>query len=87
MQLIEVQGEELQKIRGHKAIARTGCRVVVIIFAINCMHMQAVVQVTQAVAKTAPLQVQQFAISLWGGMQLLKLLQTSSLFVATFQGG
>ena len=49
------------------------------------MHMQAVVQVTQVVTKTAVLQQQQFAISLLGGMQLLKQLQTTSLSVTTFQ--
>ena len=42
------------------------------------MHMQAVVQVVQAVTKTAPLQQLQIAMSLLGGMQLLKQLQTSS---------
>ena len=51
------------------------------------MHMQAVVQVTQVVTKTAVLQQQQFAISLLGGMQLLKQLQTTSLSVTTFQWG
>ena len=42
--------------RGHKMIVRTGWRLVVIIFALNCMHMQALVQVLQVVAKTALLQ-------------------------------
>ena len=41
--------------RGHKVIVGKGWRVVVIIFTLNCMHMQAVVHVTQAVTKTAPL--------------------------------
>ena len=71
--------------RGHKVIVGAGWRVVVTILALNCMHMQAVVQVTQVITKTAVLQQQQFAISLLGGMQLLKQLQTTSLSITTFQ--
>ena len=63
---------------GHKVIVGTGWRVVVTISALNCMYIQAVVQVTQAVAKTALLQQQRIAISLLGRMHLLKQLQTSS---------
>ena len=47
--------------------------------------MQAVLHVTQAVIKTAPLQQQWIIMSPLGGMQLLKQLQTSSLSVTTFQ--
>ena len=63
---------------GHKVIVGTGWKGVVTIFALNCMHMQAVAQVTQAVAKTTKLQQQQCTKSLLGGIQLLKQLQTSS---------
>ena len=64
--------------RGHKMIFETGRRVAVIILSVNYMHMQAMVQVTQAITKTAPLQQQQITMLLLGGMQLLKQLQTSS---------
>ena len=47
-------------------IVGTGWRVVVTIFSLNCIYMQALVQVTQAVAKTAPLQQQQITKSLLG---------------------
>ena len=53
---------------GHKVIVGTSWRVVVTIFVLSCMHMQAVVQVMQAVAKNALLQQQQITISLLGGM-------------------
>ena len=52
-------------------IAGTGWKVVDTIFALNCMHMQAVVQVMQAVAKAYPLQQQQIAMSLLSRMQFL----------------
>ena len=42
--------------RGHKVIVGTGFKVAVIVFALNYMHMQAVVQVMQAVTKNASLQ-------------------------------
>ena len=58
--------------RGHGVIVRIGWRVVVTIFALNCMHMQAVVQEMQAVAKTAPLLQQKITRSPLGRMQLLK---------------
>ena len=62
-----------------------GWRVVITIFKLNCMHMQDVVHVMQAVTKTALLQQQQIIISLLGKMQLLKQLQASSYSVTTFQ--
>ena len=49
-------------------IVGIGWRVVVTNFAANCRHMQAVVQVIQAVTKTAPLKEQQIAMLLLGGM-------------------
>ena len=49
-------------------------RVVDTVFALNCMLMEAVVQATQNTAKTALLQQQWIAMSLLGGMQLLKQL-------------
>ena len=71
--------------RGHGVIVTIGWRVVVSIFALNCRHIQAVVQEMQAVAKTAPLQQQQITRSLLGGMQLLKQLQTSIQSITMFQ--
>ena len=59
-------------------IVGTGWRVVVTILAVNCIYMQALVQVMQTVAKTALLQQQQFTTSLLGGIQFLKQLRTSS---------
>ena len=64
--------------REHKVIVRIGWRVIVTSFALNCMHIQAVVHVTQAFTKIAPLQWQQIIMSLLGGIQLLKQMQTSS---------
>ena len=42
--------------RGHKVIVRIGWRVVVTTCALNCIHMQVVVHIMQAVAKTILLQ-------------------------------
>ena len=53
----------------HKLIVKIGWRVVAIVFTLNCMHMQAVVHVIQAVAKTAPLQQQWIIMSALGRMQ------------------
>ena len=41
--------------RGHGVIVRIGWRIVVPIFRLNCMHIQAVVQETQAIAKSTAL--------------------------------
>ena len=60
--------------RGHKVIFGIDWRVFTTMFVLNCMHMQAVVQIMQAVTKTALSQEQKFAISLLGRMQLLKQL-------------
>ena len=62
----------------YEVIVGIGWRVVVTNFALNCMHMQAVVQVMKVIVKTTPLQQQQIAISLLAGLQLLKQLQISS---------
>ena len=42
--------------RGLKVIVGIGWIIVITIFALNCMHMRAVVQVTQAVIKSTLLQ-------------------------------
>ena len=66
-------------------IVRIGWGVVIPIFVLNCMHIQAVVQDMQAVSKTALLQQQQITKSLLVGIQLLKQLQTFSYYPTTFQ--
>ena len=58
--------------RRYKVIVAIVWRVTVTISALNCIYMHAVVQVTQAVARTAPLQQQWIAMLLLGGMHLLK---------------
>ena len=60
--------------RGHKVIVGKGWRVVVTILALNCIYMQAVVRLTQTVAKATLLQQQWIITSPLGGMQLLKQL-------------
>ena len=42
--------------KGHIVIVKIGWRVIITPFVLNCMHIQAVVHVMQAVAKTTLLQ-------------------------------
>ena len=60
--------------REHKVIVGIGLRVVFTTFVFNCMHMQAMVHVIQAVTKTALFQQQWIIMSPMGGKQLLKQL-------------
>ena len=64
--------------RGHKVIVGTGWRVVITTFKLNCIHMQTVVHVMQAVAKIALPQQQTIIMSPLGGIQLIKQMLTPS---------
>ena len=70
--------------KGYRVIIGKSCKIVVPIFALNCMYIQAIVQEMQVVTQIVLLQ-QQITKSLLGRMQVLKQLQTSNQSVSIFQ--